>query len=114
VLWLLLLALTVPLAVGVTGVGDRQAGATSGSPADTILHPSSTYTAPAAGACLTRRTAVLRPVQFAGGLFLERLALRWLGGGRRRCGQLAHVQPGQAWARRSPQLPLDGTDRPEL
>jgi cell wall-associated NlpC family hydrolase len=31
--WLLLLALTVPLAVGVTGVGDRQAGATAGSPA---------------------------------------------------------------------------------
>ena len=31
--WLLLLALTAPLAVGVTGVGDRQAGATSGSPA---------------------------------------------------------------------------------
>jgi hypothetical protein len=31
--WLLLLALIAPLAVGVTGVGDRQAGATSGSPA---------------------------------------------------------------------------------
>jgi hypothetical protein len=31
--WLLLLALTVPLAVGVTGVGDRQVGATAGSPA---------------------------------------------------------------------------------
>jgi peptidoglycan hydrolase-like protein with peptidoglycan-binding domain len=31
--WLLLLALTAPLAVGVTGIGDRQAGATSGSPA---------------------------------------------------------------------------------
>src|SRR6266508_6055919 len=31
--WLLLLALTAPLAVGVTGVGDRQAGAMSGSPA---------------------------------------------------------------------------------
>jgi len=31
--WLLLLALTAPLAAGVAGVGDRQAGATSGSPA---------------------------------------------------------------------------------
>jgi NlpC/P60 family/Putative peptidoglycan binding domain len=31
--WLLLLALVAPLAVGVAGVGDRQAGATSGSPA---------------------------------------------------------------------------------
>jgi NlpC/P60 family/Putative peptidoglycan binding domain len=30
--WLLLLALVAPLAVGVAGVGDRQAGATSGSP----------------------------------------------------------------------------------
>ena len=31
--WLLLLALAAPLAAGVAGVGDRQAGATSGSPA---------------------------------------------------------------------------------
>jgi peptidoglycan hydrolase-like protein with peptidoglycan-binding domain len=31
--WLLLIALLAPVAVGVTGVGDRQAGATSGSPA---------------------------------------------------------------------------------
>jgi hypothetical protein len=32
VLWLPLLAFTMPLAVGMTGVGDRDAGATSGSP----------------------------------------------------------------------------------
>jgi hypothetical protein len=36
--WLLLLALTVPLAVGVSGVGDRDAGATSGSPAAVAVH----------------------------------------------------------------------------
>jgi hypothetical protein len=35
--WLLLLALTAPLAAGVTGIGDRQAGATSGCPAAVAL-----------------------------------------------------------------------------
>jgi len=36
--WLLLLALLAPLAVGVTGFGDRPAGATSGSPAAVAVH----------------------------------------------------------------------------